>query len=549
MKKLNLILVLLNLCLISLSAQTGPCDLPASLSIHEVPLYWGEKFGNEQNPLKTDRDIRIHKNVKLLLPPYFDHLHLNWVKFEDDNILINPGDTDLSHEYATTGDKNIVYNYYYNGLNNTQVLRLKLKETTGTYVLPDERWTITSDATFTPTGADLYPEGSPYAVENTATGSALACIKYAEGRTSLVKPVIFVAGFDPVQTTITDPSLPAGDNIIRHGGNGWDVFITGADEVFVGEMPDREVFTKYPETMGGFLTMGYDLVFLDFANGGDYIQKNAELLISLLERVNDEKTPDPNGIIHPNVVLGASMGGLITRYALKTMENRNIPHCTKTMITFDSPLKGANAPLGVQSALWFNYAAAQHSESEQDDACGDLQWGYLNQPAARQQLILHLVTAQQQGIVDLSLKRFSDGFLNNNFNTIPLNPADFPADFSQLREDWVAEFAALGYPEKCVRIAIADGNQTGGGPSLSDGGALFNATLKGQPEIAGIDIPVALKVFRLDVFAGAGGTSSVNAYNTCDLVLNIPPLPLPAFLENAKTLLTTPLTMKYAIKI
>ncbi len=77
---------------------------------------------------------------------------------------------------------------------------------------------------------------------------------------------------------------------------------------------------------------------MDWNNGTDYIQKNAYVLEEVIKWVNAEKLA--NGSSQSNIVLGASMGGLIARYALKDMEDRGIPTQTSLYISHDTPHQG-----------------------------------------------------------------------------------------------------------------------------------------------------------------------------------------------------------------
>ena len=90
----------------------------------------------------------------------------------------------------------------------------------------------------------------------------------------------------------------------------------------------------------------YDIIWVDWNNGTDYIQKNAYVLEEVIKWVNAEKLA--NGSSQSNIVLGASMGGLIARYALKDMEDRGIPTQTSLYISHDTPHQGANFPVGYQ---------------------------------------------------------------------------------------------------------------------------------------------------------------------------------------------------------
>ncbi|MFY7788034.1 MAG: esterase/lipase family protein [Thermoflexibacteraceae bacterium] len=65
----------------------------------------------------------------------------------------------------------------------------------------------------------------------------------------------------------------------------------------------------------------YDVVFVNFADGTDHIQRNAYVVQEAIRWVNRNKVNNlATGQREPNVVLGMSMGGLVARYALAEME-------------------------------------------------------------------------------------------------------------------------------------------------------------------------------------------------------------------------------------
>ncbi|WP_452221731.1 T9SS type A sorting domain-containing protein [Lacinutrix salivirga] len=109
-------------------------------------------------------------------------------------------------------------------------------------------------------------------------------------------------------------------------------------------------------------TEGFDVIILNFpeytraadntfVDGGvDFIERNAMLLVDLITLINTQKIGS-----EPNVVIGPSMGGLISRFALNYMESESLSHDTRLWISFDSPHHGANVPIGFQHQ--FNYLA------------------------------------------------------------------------------------------------------------------------------------------------------------------------------------------------
>jgi hypothetical protein len=74
----------------------------------------------------------------------------------------------------------------------------------------------------------------------------------------------------------------------------------------------------------------YDIIYVNWDNGTDFIQRNAYVLEEVIKWVNDNKTGT-----NKNVILGQSMGGLIARYALRDMENNGLNHNTSLYISHD----------------------------------------------------------------------------------------------------------------------------------------------------------------------------------------------------------------------
>ncbi len=190
-------------------------------------------------------------------------------------------------------------------------------------------------------------------------------------------------------------------------------------------------------------TEGYDIIILnapqyntggkDIDGGADYIQRNAFVLVSLIEEINAQKVGDAE-----LVVLGPSMGGLIARYALAYMEDNAIPHETRLYISFDSPHKGANIPISFQYII--NYFAQEVG----DPTALALVDQALNSPAAKEMLVDHL-----QGHL-LSGSTFEQ-------DPTKLLPAGAP-DF---RDAFQAELDNLGFPQNVRNVTMINGSGNG----------------------------------------------------------------------------------------
>lgn len=159
-------------------------------------------------------------------------------------------------------------------------------------------------------------------------GMADVTISYGCGNGNQIrKPLIVVPGFDP----------KAFVDLNGEEGETYKTFVIG--------LPD-DLRTRLENG-------GYDLVYINYRDGGDYIQRNARLVESVIRRVNQEKVN--NGSNEPTTVLGVSMGGIVARYALAEMEQNSETHNVEEFISFDSPHNGANVPLGFQAMFTHIY--------------------------------------------------------------------------------------------------------------------------------------------------------------------------------------------------
>lgn len=94
---------------------------------------------------------------------------------------------------------------------------------------------------------------------------------------------------------------------------------------------------------------GYDIIYLQLDYPGDFADRNAEIVKKAIRKLNDML--EANGSNEQIIVIGASMGGLLGKYALLEMEQDGENHNVKTLITLDSPFRGAYLPVGAQFML------------------------------------------------------------------------------------------------------------------------------------------------------------------------------------------------------
>lgn len=175
--------------------------------------------------------------------------------------------------------------------------------------------------------------------------SARASVFYAKSNSSqsIKKPFVVVEGFDPVDLCTVGEQL--GISLKSASGTGYyDSGFTTARSYYSGVL--------YSDS--GIADI-YDVIYVDWMNSEADIRDNARLLMKIIDWVNAEKITA--GSEEPNVVLGESMGGLVVRYALRTMELEGKPHETTVYISHDSPHLGAHIPLG---ALYGIYGLMQY---------------------------------------------------------------------------------------------------------------------------------------------------------------------------------------------
>lgn len=203
------------------------------------------------------------------------------------------------------------------------------------------------------------------------------------------------------------------------------------------------------ENLADYLrTQGFDIVLLNFptynrpntttvVDGGvDFIQRNAFVLVELINQINAQKVGNQK-----NVIIGPSMGGLISRYALRYMEMNSLNHDTRLYISFDSPHQGANVPIGFQHL--FNYMAYGPLAIT---AVQPVVEGMIKSPAARQMLIDHLEGHLQNG----SLFEFNTA----SNSLVPTGAPNFRTAFQN-------ELNTMGFPTTVRNISISNGAGNG----------------------------------------------------------------------------------------
>ena len=185
----------------------------------------------------------------------------------------------------------------------------------------------------------------------------------------IVKPFIVVEGYD-----ITDAS-----QLLKP--NNYNI------NSLIGEW--NSLTAKYDFNKKLDEEAGYDLIFIDYYTMRS-ITENADYLLQAIDWINSQKENNAAGVREQNVVMGISMGGLVSRYALAKRTKLTGTNSTETrqLLTMDSPHQGANVPLGLQHFL-YDFGEARIVKKI-GDISDELKAFYnLNTlPATQQQLIL-----------------------------------------------------------------------------------------------------------------------------------------------------------------
>lgn len=254
-----------------------------------------------------------------------------------------------------------------------------------------------------------------------AVATGRAYVRLAPGHAAIANPVVVVEGFD------LDDSMD------------WDPLY---------ELLNRENLIER------LRDQGFDAVVLDFDAATDYLQRNAFVFASLLDTLNAMGTPGDVAVV------GASMGGLLARYALAWKEANGEPHRVRLLLTLDAPHRGANIPLGIQ--YWVSFFSGMSAEAA-------FLLSRLDSPAARQMLLYH--------------------------HTDPPQSAPTP---DPLFTAFASELDSLGgWPAQPRTVAVANGSGAAQGQGFVPGAQIIE-----------YDYNVLIAQIRGDVWAVPAGTNA-----------------------------------------
>ncbi|NQV37578.1 MAG: right-handed parallel beta-helix repeat-containing protein [Candidatus Marinimicrobia bacterium] len=204
------------------------------------------------------------------------------------------------------------------------------------------------------------------------------------------------------------------------------VIVEGFD-VFNATWPSYYYYRMQDMILTYLSPAGYDIFFVNFADGSGELQNNAMTVLGALNYIAD------NNNNFSTKLLGISMGGVISRYALAFAEDpaNNINHGCNMFISYDAPQQGA------------------HINTELQNFFGNINNDAINNP------MVSIIQAQLQSPSAKQLLRFNfydqetaGGGTREEIDGGPLYEA-FYSELNALNGD--------GYPNQTYNVGISNG--------------------------------------------------------------------------------------------
>lgn len=359
------------------------------------------------------------------------------IDFSNGSGYVNvPLNQNITVTYTTTGTK--IWKYKLNlsdgtSLYSHSLMKIGREENFGDFIWPPPKPVCEL--------CRVNPNESPVQITGTIpylgmTGSAKLTIDYAgEPSLGIRNPLIVVEGFD--LGILLEPEK-------TYGNTDYATFRTSVMNSSSIELRNL-LFGEGKH---------YDIIYVDWDNGVDYMQRNAYVLEQVISYVNSRKVTNAK-----TVVLGQSMGGVIARYALADMEQRGIDHQTGLFISHDSPQQGANIPVSLQ--YMFRHITKQFAQ------VGNTTWGNL--------VTIPIADDKYNVVNSLSIldapasKQLIANFVNTNY---AIDNTEYTSFYNELKSKGLPNSG--GYPLHCRNIAISNGSECGTPQNFNPGDDIVN---------------------------------------------------------------------------
>ncbi|CAM1363444.1 conserved exported protein of unknown function [Tenacibaculum soleae] len=292
--------------------------------------------GTLQTPYETKQTFAITPaiqkysglNLQIKIPSaifysnYTNQVQSIQIDFNNGNGYVTiPFNQNIAVNYTTEGVKTWKYKLNLtNGTNLYSHSKIKIEKGYETYAYGSKNQQRT-----TSNGVARYPSRRITATDSYLgrKSSVTLTIDDANGDNEITNPLIVVEGFD------------VGVLLSPENEYGYTNYEDDFKRSLIRSGQLRELIYDYNKQ--------YDIIYIDWDNGVDYLQRNAYALEEVIKWVNSVKQGN-----EPNVILGQSMGGVIGRWALADMEERGLNHDTRLFISHDAPQQGANVPVSIQ---------------------------------------------------------------------------------------------------------------------------------------------------------------------------------------------------------
>lgn len=271
------------------------------------------------------------------------------------------------------------------------------------------------------------------------------------------KPLLYIEGYEPAI-----------------GDNDRDISFLMAEKRF------GQFFPGTNDLLSDILNaQGYDILYLDFEFNADHVANNAEVVKEALRIINQRKAE--LGSHEETVVIGASLGGVVGKYALRQMEIAGEDHDVKLFIALDAEFQGANLPVGMQ----FMTAHLLAADVELNTGVVNLSFGLDKFVAAVGE------TQQASNAPFLQEMLVYNIFAGTNFfnNTIANNLTGAQMTTSTYT-NFQLELDNLGELEHCEFVAICSGAVNGVGQGFAAGAKLLEVSAWGFSVSGDIPLPV-----------------------------------------------------------
>jgi hypothetical protein len=262
-------------------------------------------------------------------------------------------------------------------------------------------------------------------------------------KTQLTKPVVIVDGFDPIPLESVDRSAEEIYFETNFNSSYRDINkYSYCEEVY---KENRVSITE--GLIDRLKNLGYDICIVDFEWGGNDIMENVETLKQAIGQINTRLSN--NGSSEKLIVMGPSMGALISRIALSEMSNHN----TRIYISFDGPQQGAYIPMPLQELYGYMFSVINKTITFSEAV-----FALLNMPMKTFSALLFQVTLN--GVVreysPLDCPAAKQMLMYHYLGTSNNQPYAPHSDHSTLYNSIEGV-----YPSNCMNIAISCGDGHG----------------------------------------------------------------------------------------